>query len=278
MPKKQTKIAICYDFDGTLIKGNIQENSFLPELGVDKKKFWKEVNEHCQKHEMDQILAYMYLLIAKAKTAGVKMRKETIKEHGKDVKYFKGVESFFKRIKDYAKEKNIVVEHYIISSGTKEMIEGTSIKKHFKQIYASSFKYDHNDIPEWPAIAINYTTKVQYLFRVNKGIKNVWDNDDVNKYMPEDKKRIPFRNIIYIGDGSTDIPAMKMVNYQGGTSIAVYAPNTKGAKDKVKELIQQKRASYIAEADYSESSTIDKIIKSKIDQISAFEAIEKFKK
>ncbi|CAB5494102.1 haloacid dehalogenase-like hydrolase [Bathymodiolus thermophilus thioautotrophic gill symbiont] len=278
MPKKNTAIAIVYDFDGTLAQGNIQENSFIPNLGLTTTDFWKEVKEITKENEMDEILAYMYLLIEKAKEKKVSCKKEKIKEHGQSVKYFEGVEQYFARINQYAKDKCIDLTHYIISSGTKEMIEGTSIATEFKCIFASSFKYDHEGVPEWPALAINYTTKTQYLFRINKGIYNAWDNSSINKYTSPQKRPILFENMIYIGDGATDIPAMKMLNYQGGTSIAVYSPETKEAKEKAQELLQNDRANYVAKADYSDGSEIDQILKSILNQISTKASVEQYTK
>lgn len=276
---KKPIMAIVYDFDGTLAKGNIQENSFIPDLGMTKKEFWKNVKKLAEEHEMDEILAYMYLLISKAKASNnVKVDKKSIQQHGKTVKYFKGVEDYFKRIDEYAKTKGIILKHFIISSGTKEMIEGTSIAKNFEYIYASSFKYDQHDVAEWPALAINYTVKTQYLFRINKGIENAWDNSTINKYIAEDERPIPFERIVYIGDGETDIPAMKMVNYQGGYSIAVYPPNTKGAKKKIHELIEHKRATFLAKADYSINSDIDKLLKAIVDQVALKYVMQQYAK
>lgn len=275
MPK-YTTVAIAYDFDGTLAKGNLQENSFIPELGMTKEEFWKEVKRISEKHKMDQILAYMYLLILRAEQTGVtKTNKRSIKEHGKNVQYFDGVEDFFTKINDYAKRRKIKLQHYVISSGIKEMIEGTSIAKYFEYIYASSFMYNQNEVVEWPAIAVNYTTKTQYLFRINKGIMNAWDDSKINNYVPEEKRPIPFRNIIYIGDGETDIPAMKMVNYQGGYSIAVYHPRKRGAGRQARKFVEEKRAIYMAPADYTEGKDLYKIVTAIIDQISAKARIEK---
>lgn len=276
MAKKYTTIAIAYDFDGTLARGNIQENSFIPNLGMSKEKFWEEVDHIAKKHEMDQILAYMYLLINKAKaTDNVKIDKKSLSDHGKNVDYVDGVETYFDRINQYAKSQNIKIKHYIISSGTKEMIEGTSIAKYFEFIFASSFKYDQHNIAEWPAIAINYTTKTQYLFRINKGIKNAWDNSEINKYTPEEERPIPFKNMIYIGDGLTDVPAMKMINYQGGYSIGVY---TKGYKKNAYKLLAENRVTYVAKADYQKDSELDNIIKAIIDRISARQRVAKYAK
>ena len=278
MAARYTKMAIAYDFDGTLATGNIQENSFIPNLGITKKAFWKEVGTLAKENEMDEILAYMYLLINKAKQhGGVKFTKSDLEKHGKNVQYFDGVTTYFDRINTYAKIRKIKLEHYIISSGTKEMIEGTSIAKNFKYIYASSFKYEAHGVPEWPAIAVNYTTKTQFLFRINKGINNAWDNSNINKYIPKSDRAIPFERMIYIGDGLTDVPAMKLVKDQGGVSIGVYAPNSSKKKN-VKQLLLDNRVSYVARADYSEKSDLNNIIKATIDKISSIATIEKFAK
>lgn len=258
-------MAIAYDFDGTLARGNIQENSFIPTtLCIKKEDFWNNVKELSEENNMDEILSYMYLIVKKADGAGAKITREELSKHGKTVKYFNGVEEFFERINDYAAQKGISIEHYIVSSGTKEMIDGTTIANKFKNIYASSFMYDEYGKPTWPALAINYTTKTQYLYRISKGILNAWDNKLINKYIPENERRILFENMIYIGDGETDVPAMKLLKTNGGTSIAVYDEN----KETAKTLLEQNRVNYIAKADYTDGSEIDAIIKSTIDRIS----------
>lgn len=271
------KIAIAYDFDGTLAMGNIQENSFIPDLGMSKKEFWEEAHQLSKKHGMDEILAYMYLLIGKAREQQIRVDKKSLKQHGKSVKYFNGVEGYFKRINAYAKKNGASLEHYIISSGTKEMIEGTSIAKEFQYIYASSFKFDHNGLPEWPAQAVNYTTKTQFLFRINKGVKNLWEHKRINDYVPENERPIPFKNMIYIGDGLTDVPSMKLVKDQGGSSVAVYAPNTP-QKTTVKTLLKENRANFVVPADYSQNKPLDELIKALIDGIVAKEKVAKYAK
>lgn len=276
MAKKHTVFAIVYDFDGTLAKGNIQENSFIPDLGIKKSDFWKEVKKLTKEHEMDEILAYMFLLIEKAKNHGeVKFDRDSLKAHGRDVSYFEGVEDYFLRINKYARSKQINLGHYIISSGTKEMIEGTTIAKYFKTIYASSFKYDQHNVPQWPAIVLNYTTKTQFLFRINKGIDNAWDNSKINTYVPKEKRHVPFERMIYIGDGLTDVPAMKLVKDQGGTSIGVYAPKSR-KKTEVEKLLGEGRVSYVAPANYSDRAELDQIIKATLDQVSAKASVQKF--
>ena len=278
MSRKYTKVVIAYDFDGTLAKGNMQDNSFIPELGMNKRTFWKKVKEIANENDMDETLAYMFFLINEAQTKGVPVRHTDIKAHGKNVDYFEGVVGFFKRINTYAKDRNVSLEHYIISSGLKEMIEGNSIAKEFKYIFASSFKYDPNNVAEWPSLAINYTTKTQCLFRINKGIQNSWDNSTINTYIPEEDRPVPFSSMIYIGDGDTDIPAMRIVNDKGGTSIAVYPPRARGGKSRANQLLKDKRVTYIASADYSMNKDIDTIIKGVIDQISIREDIKKYSK
>lgn len=265
--KKMLRFAIVYDFDGTLAKGNIQENSFLPEIGIKKEDFWKDVKKITKDNQMDETLAYMYMLILKAKEAGnIKIDKAMLKKHGKSVKYFSGVETYFKRINAFAKKQGVLLEHYIVSAGIKEMLEGTSIAKNFKYIFASSFKYDKSGIVEWPAVAVNYTTKTQYLFRINKGIYNIWDNESVNRHMPDDERVIPFENIVYIGDGFSDVPAMKIIEQQGGTSIGVYDPKNVENKFYVQDLIKRRRISYVAKADYKNNGEIDVLLKSIIKQ------------
>lgn len=281
MRKKKIKIAICYDFDGTLSPGNMQEHSLLPSLNQNPKKFWKEVKEFSQKNNMNEILAYMYLTLKKADEKNHPIKKNSFKSHGKGIKLFDGVEQFFDNITHYAKSKNLIVEHYIISSGLKEIIEGTKIRNKFEYIFASEFFYDVNKIARWPASAIDYTNKTQYLFRINKGIINVWDNTKINKFVPQEDRYIPFSRIIYIGDGETDIPCMKMVNHQGGFSIAVYDPkkrhsrNKKSPKDICLELIAHGRAKYIAPANYKKNGQLYKILKAIIDLIHNNEELNK---
>lgn len=257
------KVAIAYDFDGTLARGNIQENSFIPRLNTTKEEFWREVKTLSEEHNMDEILSYMYLITKKAEEKNHRISKEDLKEHGKNVKYFSGVEEFFDRINEYGQQKNIQIKHYIISSGTKEMIEGTTIAAKFENIFASSFMYDNYGKPIWPALAINYTTKTQYLYRINKGIHNAWDNKSINKFIPEEERDIKFENIIFLGDGETDIPIMKLVKSNGGTSIAVFEEKEETATT----LLKQDRVNFIAKADYSEGGGIDILLKSIIDHI-----------
>ncbi|MDD4142274.1 MAG: HAD family hydrolase [Bacteroidales bacterium] len=278
-------IAIAYDFDGTLAPGNMQEHKFIPELGIGNHDFWEEANRLAQENDMDEILAYMELMLEKAKEAGVSIKKESFQHYGKSIEFFENVETYFDRINKYADSKGLTIEHYIISSGLREFVCGTSIARYFKNIFASGFKYDEHDVAVWPALAINYTNKTQYLYRINKGIHNSWDNTLINKYVPDEDRPVPFSDMIYIGDGETDVPAMKMIKYQRGTAIAVYNPATIQSKTSRKsprqiclELIAQNRADYIAPANYTEGSELDIILKRIIDKIAAEHELQDLKR
>ena len=273
MSKTLVKIAIAYDFDGTLAPGNMQEHSFIPKLGINKKEFWKASNAIAREQDMDDILAYMRLMLQKAEEKHIPVTRKAFLDHGKQIRFFKGLEFFFDRINNYAAEKDALIDHHIISSGIRDIIKGTSIAKNFKNIFASGFVFDANDVAVWPALAINYTNKTQYLFRINKGIDNSYDNSLINKWVEHDKRPVPFPKMIYLGDGETDVPAMKMIKQEGGTAIAVYDPHKGKRIDKLsakqicEELILQNRADYIAPADYSENSKLYKLLTVLINKI-----------
>lgn len=269
MPKKLIPMAISYDFDGTLAPGNMQEFDFIPALNMGSNEFWKSVKDLAKKHEMDEILAYMQVMLEKARGAKVPVRRMDFKNFGANIQLFAGVKDWFKRINGYARGRGVRLEHFIISSGIREMVEGTPIYKEFKKVYASGFMFDHNDVACWPALAMNYTTKTQYLFRINKGSLDVHDNSVINKYVPKDQRPVPFENMIFVGDGETDIPCMRLVKDQGGHSIAVYNPGKHGAKKRAEQLIKDGRATLIATADYQEGGAIDLAVKAIIDKIEA---------
>ena len=255
-------IALMYDFDKTLCTKDMQEYTFIPNLGITAGEFWNEANKLREVDKMDQVLTYMYLMVKKTEDIGYHLTKDYLKDMGDKVELFPGVTSFFERINAYGKEKGITVEHYIISSGVKEIIEGSKIGKYFKKIYASEFYYDEKGHAVWPKIAINYTNKTQFLMRINKGILDTADDYRINKKMEEKDRRIAISNMIYIGDGLTDVPCMKLTKDGGGVSIAVY---TDKSEKVAKELYEDERINYMAKADYSEGSKIDMIVKKTID-------------
>lgn len=257
------RTALIYDFDGTLARGNLQETSFIPNIGMTKEDFWAEVKARTRDHDGDEILVYMHLMLDKAREKGVQVTVEDLRSHGEAAPLFLGLadKSWFDRINAHAAERGLVLEHYIVSSGIHEMIEGCVIRDAFRQVFASKFIYVEG-VAAWPGVGINYTTKTQYLFRINKGIDNHWDNDSINSYMPEDERPIPFDRMIFLGDGDTDIPTMKMLTHKGGHSVAVYDTNrTDRDLKKIHKLISDGRVEFVAPADYEENSQIDIIVK-----------------
>ena len=263
------KVAFCYDFDGTLAPGNMQEHGFLPDVGITKDEFWGRVAELTKEHHADNILVYMREMLREANQVNVPVRRLDIQAHGKAIQLFPGVEGWFPRVSRRGKELGLNVEHFIISSGLREMVEGTVIARHLKAIFASSFLYDANNVAVWPALALNYTTKTQYLFRINKGTLDVWDHSKINKFTPRDERPVPFSRMVFIGDGETDVPCMRLVLEQGGYSVAVYQARKRGAKKRAGELLQQERAKFIAPADYSEGGELDKIAEAILRKIAA---------
>ncbi|OGE88288.1 MAG: phosphoserine phosphatase [Candidatus Doudnabacteria bacterium RIFCSPLOWO2_02_FULL_49_13] len=260
--KKRPTIAICYDFDGTLSPKSMQEYGYIQELKITPKNFWAEAKKLAKEQKADEILTYMHLMLEKAtRQNGVQVTSKAFKNFGKNLKLFKGVKSWFKRINQYARTHGIKCEHYIISSGIKEMILGSEISKEFKYIYASSFIYDQYGRAIWPAHALNYTTKTQCLFRINKGLLDPSDNTKINSYLPEAERPIPFSRMVYIGDGDTDIPCMKLVKEQGGYSIAVYKPGSQKKKPQARGLLKVHRVNFVTPADYRNGSPLDKQIK-----------------
>ncbi|AIL32804.1 HAD family hydrolase [Basilea psittacipulmonis] len=264
---KKPIVAIAYDFDGTLAPGNMQEHNFIPELNITAQEFWQQSNALAQKNKADGILSYMYWMLKKAEEAEVRVRKQDFLKYGSEIRFYPGVEDWFQRLNEYAKERGLELRHYIISSGLREMIEGTSIAPYIHKIYASGYLYDIYDVAMWPATAVNYTTKTQFLFRINKGCEDESDVQKINEYVPQNERPVPFFNMIFIGDGETDVPCMRLVKESGGHSIAVYANNEKAAS--AEKLIREGRVHVALESNYEENKPLDLAIKSIIDGIHA---------
>ncbi len=267
------KAAIVYDFDGTLARGNIQERSFIPAVGLTQEEFWARAKAMAKAGDADKILCYMRLLIESANEKNLPVTEEQLRQHGRDAALFPGLAdgSWFDRMNCFAEELDLDLEHYIISSGTDEMIKGCPIHRYFTRIFASHFLYQDGRAA-WPALAINYTSKTQFLFRINKGIPNSWDNESINAYMPDSNRPVPFRRMIFIGDGDTDIPSMKMMTFQGGYSVAVYDPGgeTRSIR-KIHKLISEDRVDFVAPADYRADSQMDIVVKGILGRIARVE-------
>ena len=266
-------LAICYDFDKTLSPDDMQAQGFIQSLNVDVNEFWRESNMLAKDHDMDNNLSYMYMMATKSYGKQF-LTKEVLAEYGSKVTLYNGVNTWFERIRQFGLKQGVQIEHYIISSGLKEMIEGTEMAKNgaFKKIYASAFMFDDKGVAVWPAQAINYTNKTQFLFRIQKGVLDINDVG-VNDYRRPEEQRVPFRNMIYIGDSDTDIPCMSLVNINGGHSIGVYDPDSKN-KEKVYKMMQHHRIRYYAPADYTDGSDLDTVVKQIIQKTAAYEALE----
>lgn len=257
MKHERSVLALLYDFDKTLCTKDMQEYTFIPRVGMEPQDFWAEANRLADEKKMDRILSYMYLMLRKAHIANQPIRREHFVELGRDLEFFPGVEDWFTRINEIGEEVGMEIQHYIISSGLREIIEGSSIYSHFREVFACEFFYDVNGVACWPKNAVNYTTKTQFLFRINKGVLDISNDIDLNKYTPEEERPIPFRNMIYIGDGYSDVPCMKLVKVNGGHSIAVHK---EGQRESVEGLLKHNRVDFLAVADYTENSCLSRLV------------------
>ena len=266
-------LAVCYDFDKTLSPDDMQAQGYIQSVGYDVEAFWAESSGLAHDNDMDRNLSYMYKMVQESQGHFV-LNKEKLAEYGSKVALFPGVAEWFERIRAYGKEKGVIIEHYIISSGLKEMVEGTQMAKDgaFEKIYASSFYFDERGVAKWPAQVVNYTNKTQFLFRIQKGVLDINDPAVNDSFAPEDI-RVPFRNMVYIGDSDTDVPCMRLVNSNGGHSIGVYNMET-GDTRKVHKMMREGRIKYFAPADYREGSELDLLLKKIIDRTATNEALE----
>lgn len=267
MTKKRPIVALIYDFDGTLSPGNMQEFGFIQATGKTKEEFWEKNRKLSEGKDANGILTYMYLMLDEAKKNNISLTRESFQSFGKNVELFRGVKQWFSLVNEYGESIGLNIKHYINSSGLKEMIEGTPIAHEFENIYACSFLYDKNGSAFWPAVAVDYTTKTQFIFKINKGIQKVSDNTKVNQFVPDNQRPIPFPRMIYFGDGETDIPCMKMVKEHGGHSIAVY--NNENKEKIAQQLIREGRANFMCPANYSKASAMNIVVKRILDKIKA---------
>ena len=265
--EKEITAALIYDFDGTLSPGNMQEYDFIPTVGKSNAEFWEESNRIAAAHDADPILAYLYKMLQFANEKQMPIKRERLVESGRNVQLYDGVKEWFGRMNEYAAERGIKLLHYINSSGLREIIEGTSIAHEFKNIFACSFLYNEQGEATWPGVALNYTNKTQFLYKINKGVESVSDSKLVNSYVPDEDRFIRFEHMIYIGDCKTDIPCMRLVRFRGGHSIAVYQPDSKVHEANAKLMCRQGRSNFACPADYTEGSCIDTVVKTIIDKI-----------
>jgi hypothetical protein len=261
-------IALVYDFDGTLSPRPMQEYTFLPKIGEDPKTFWRECNRIAREQEADPLITYMHLMYQKAKARNVRIDRADLVALGRDVELFPGVEAWFGEIAEYirirAESQGVALRHYLISSGLVEIIEGTRIRPHFHNVFASEYWFEAYDLP-YPKRVITDTGKTQYLFRINKGIESL--GQSINEHMPEDARPIPFSNMIYFGDGDTDVPSMAVMRKNGGHAIAVHTPGK--SRTKCVDLFKAGRCDFFAPADYRRGSELFRRTTLLIDRILA---------
>jgi hypothetical protein len=269
-PTKKT-IALVYDFDGTLSPRPMQEYSFLPQLGIKAADFWAECTKIARAENADPLITYMHLMYKKAKEKGIRVDRKDLVAQGAAVELYPGVTTWFDEIDAYVRARagieGVVVKHYLVSSGLTEIIEGTSIYPKFANVFASEYWFDAYDLP-FPKRVITDTGKTQYLFRINKGMEDQFAS--INTHMPEAARPIPFSNMIYFGDGETDVPSMALLKKNGGHAIAVHgpvetaraskkkAPAAHSGETKCIELFRAGRCDFYAEADYREGSALFK--------------------
>jgi phosphoserine phosphatase len=274
LPTRHT-IALVYDFDGTLSPQPMQEYTVLPKMGVEPADFWAKVNAETVKTQSDPMLVYMRLIIEELEAHKIAVRREDFAQMASAIKYFPGVETWFERINKYvAKRSNGLaqVAHYIISAGQKEILEGATIRKHFQQIYASEYHFDHHGIATFPKLLVTDTSKTQFLFRINKGREDL--SQSINEHMPEQERPIPFSNMIYVGDGMTDVPSMSVTKKSGGHTVAVYKPHNDKALGICKTLLDAGRADFMAEADYRKDSKLSQRMERLLDAVIANIAVQ----
>ena len=258
MEKQLPIVAFLYDFDKTLCTTDMQDYAFIPSLGMTPTEFWALANGFGRQHRIDGILAYMYTMIRESERKNLPFTRQDLVEKGRSIVLFPGVQDWFRRINEFGRSQGVQVEHYIISSGLREIIEGASISGEFKEIYASEFYYDESGRPVWPKLAVNFTAKTQFVYRINKGVLDVSDDTTLNDSMPDDSKRVPFTNMVYMGDGLSDVPCMKMMRAYGGQAIAVYQDSNRMG---VEDLLAKGRVDFIFRADYSEGTALDLTVK-----------------
>ena len=275
---KKPIVALIYDFDGTLAPGNMQEFGFIQAMGTTKEEFWEKSNSLAVDQDASDVLAYMKMMYDEARAKGISLRREDFKRFGRDIDFFEGVRGWFKLVNDYGAEHGVRVEHYINSSGLKEMVEGTAIAGEFKHIFAGTYIYNEAGEAVWPGFAVDYPNKTQVLFKINKGIFSARDSKMVNASTAENKKRVPFSHMIYFGDGETDVPSMKVVGMFGGNPIAVFDPQNEKKRAVAAKLKRQGRVRFVAPAVYTPDSKAYKLVCAIIDKIHADYILQEFEK
>jgi hypothetical protein len=266
----QNTIALVYDFDGTLSPQPMQEYTVLPKIGVEPARFWAMVNAEARATESDPMLVYMRHIIEALDRAKVDVKREDFAAMASAIEYFPGVATWFARMNAYVKRRSrgtVKLQHYLISAGQREILDGVSIRKHFKRIYASEYHFNHHGVATFPKLLVTDTLKTQFLFRINKGLELV--TQSINEHMPESERPIPFANMIYVGDGMTDVPSMALTKKSGGHTVAVFDPKKDSQRATCVKLLDANRADFIAPADYRKASKLSRRVELLLDAIIA---------
>lgn len=266
----QNTIALVYDFDGTLSPQPMQEYTVLPKIGIEPAEFWALVNDEARKTESDPMLVYMRHIIEALERVKVDVKREDFAAMARSIEYFPGVTTWFSRMNAYVKKRSrgqVRLHHYLISAGQKEILEGVSIRKHFRRIYASEYHFNHHGVATFPKFLVTDTQKTQFLFRINKGIEAV--TESINEHMPEEDRPIPFPNIIYLGDGMTDVPSMALTKKSGGHAVAVYPNGASEKRATCVKLLDAGRVDFVSEADYRADSKLSRRVQLLLDAIIA---------
>ena len=265
----QNTIALVYDFDGTLSPQPMQEYTVLPKIGVEPAQFWAMVNREARETESDPMLVYMRHIIEALEREKVDVKREDFAVMARAIEYFPGVPTWFARMNAYVKRRSrgqVKVQHYLISAGQREILDGATIRKHFKRIYASEYHFNHHGVATFPKLLVTDTLKTQFLFRINKGRESI--TESINEHMPEAERPIPFPNMIYLGDGMTDVPSMALTKKSGGHAVAVYDPRKDGRTTCLK-LLDAGRVDFIAEADFRKAGKLARRVQLLLDAIIA---------
>jgi hypothetical protein len=272
----QNTIALVYDFDGTLSPQPMQEYTVLPKIGVEPEEFWARVNRDARETQSDMMLVYMRHIIEALELGRIDVKREDFAAMASRIEYFPGVATWFARMNAYVRRRSrgtVKLHHYLISAGQKEILDGAAIRKHFKRIYASEYHFNHHGVATFPKLLVTDTMKTQFLFRINKGREGV--TESINEHMPEDERPIPFQNMIYVGDGMTDVPSMALTKKSGGHTVAVYDRKRKSGRATCVKLLNAGRADFIAEADYRASSRLSRRVELLLDAIVASIAFQR---
>jgi 2-hydroxy-3-keto-5-methylthiopentenyl-1-phosphate phosphatase len=266
----QNTIALVYDFDGTLSPQPMQEYTVLPKMGIAPREFWKRVNEEALATQSDMMLVYMRHILESLEHQRIAVKREDFAKMASAIQYFPGVTGWFARVNAYVRQQSagrVKLHHYLISAGQKEILDGVSIGRHFKRIYASEYHFNHHGVATFPKLLVTDTVKTQFLFRINKGKESV--TESINEHMPEADRPIPFQNMIYVGDGMTDVPSMALTKKNGGHTIAVYPESKEREKGICLKLLEAGRVDFIAEADYRRTSRLSRRVEILLDAIIA---------